>query len=126
MKTGTKRPQLTIKSNSRANEVFREIANQFYVRFQKEDVIDARRKADFIENGIPNAPPLTEEEQKMIKASMNAFEEMKGKRVAGTINDSVEKFFYRDGKDGAAWGTTVAKMDVSSVTLFTEVSDSEE
>ena len=124
MKKGLK-TQLMIKSNSRANNVFSKILNQFCVRFQKDNVIDARRKADFIKNLIPNAPPLTEDEEEMIEESMKFVEDVtsRAKRIAGTVNESVEKFLYRDGDGGAAWGMTVARMDVAAITLFTEVSE---
>ncbi|GMH97173.1 hypothetical protein TrVE_jg7850 [Triparma verrucosa] len=78
----------------KANKLFCRLAEMFYERFKKEDVIDERRKADFIENGIPNAPPLTGDEQKMIKESMELVAS-RAKRIAGTVNESVEKFLYR-------------------------------
>ncbi|GMI10892.1 hypothetical protein TrVE_jg640, partial [Triparma verrucosa] len=105
-----------------ASELFCNLAEMFYERFKKEDTIDARRKADFIENGIPNAPPLTGNEQDMIAKLMRGVEVklMQAKRIAGTANDSVEKFLNQDGEGGAAWGMSVAKMDVAATTLFTE------
>ena len=48
---------------------------------------------------------------------------LKAKRLAGSVNDSVEKFIYRDGEAGAAWGISVAKVDVSADDLFAEVSE---
>ena len=42
----------------------------------KESVIDARSKADFIESKIPNAPPLTGDEKKMIKESIKLVEDV--------------------------------------------------
>ena len=107
----------------KANELFCKLGKLFYDRFKMEGVIDERRKADFIKNGIPNAPPLTEGEQDMIAKLMREVEAMKAKRISGTVNDSVEKFLHRDKKGGAAWGMTVAKMDVAAITLFTEVSE---
>ena len=97
------------------------MVGQFYVRFQKEDVIDARMREDFIKNRIPNAPPLTAGEQVTIAKLMGTVEEMKVKRVAGTVNDSVEKFSHRDNEGGTAWGMSVANFDVDAVTLFTEL-----
>ena len=113
---------------AKASELFSKLADLFYDRFKKEDEIDERRKADFIENGIPNAPPLTGDEKKMIEESMELVEDVasRGKRIAGTVNESVEKFLYRDGEGGAAVGMTVAKVDVAAVKLFTEVSNSED
>ncbi|GMI15626.1 hypothetical protein TrVE_jg49 [Triparma verrucosa] len=108
--------------SAKGDKLFYKLAEMFYDRFKKEDVIDARRKADFIEN-IPNAPPLTGDEKKMIKESMKQVEDVasRAKRVAGTANESVEKFLYRDGEGGAAVGMTVAKIDVAAVTFFTEL-----
>ena len=111
---------------AKGDKLFSKLAEMFYDRFKKEEVIDARRKADFIKNGIPNAPPLTEAEENLIAKLMREVEVMKAKRIAGTANDSVEKFLHQDGEGGAAWGMTVAKMDVAAIILFTEVSESKE
>ncbi|GMH84047.1 hypothetical protein TL16_g09797 [Triparma laevis f. inornata] len=46
----------------------------------------------------------------------------KAKRVVGTVNDSMEKYLYRDEAGGAAaWGMTIVKMDVPVETLFTYI-----
>ena len=111
---------------NKANKLFCSLAEMFYERFKKESVIDARRKADFIKNGIPNAPPLTEAEEDMIAKLMGEVEVMKAKRIAGTVNEPVEKFLHRDEKGGAAWGMSVARMDVAAIALFTEVSKCDE
>ncbi|GMH84358.1 hypothetical protein TrVE_jg5944 [Triparma verrucosa] len=105
----------------KANKLFCQLADLFYERFKKEHVIDERRKEDFIENRIPNAPPLTEDEQNMIAKLMGEVEVMKAKRIAGTVNEPVEKFLHRDEKGGAAWGMSVARMEVAAITLFTEL-----
>ena len=49
----------------------------------------------------------------MIEESMELVEDVafRAKRIAGTANESVEKFIYRDGEGGAAVGMTVAKME---------------
>ncbi|GMH82415.1 hypothetical protein TrST_g12581 [Triparma strigata] len=69
---------------AKASELFSKLADLFYDRFKKEEEIDERRKADFIENGIPNAPPLTGDEQKMIEESMELVKDVasRGKRIA--------------------------------------------
>ncbi|GMH99179.1 hypothetical protein TrVE_jg10254 [Triparma verrucosa] len=74
---------------AKGKELFSKIAEMFYEQFKKEAVIDARRKADVIENGIPNAPPLTGDEQDMIEKSMKLVEDVTslGKRIAVTVND---------------------------------------
>ena len=117
---------VTSKSGAAVKKLFSKLADLFYDRFKKEDVIDARRKADFIKNGIPNAPPLTEAEEDMIAKLMGEVEVMEAKRIAGTVNEPVEKFLHRDEKGGAAWGMSVARMDVAAIALFTEVSECDE
>ncbi|GMI15877.1 hypothetical protein TrLO_g12096 [Triparma laevis f. longispina] len=42
-------------------------------------------------------------------------------RVGGTANESVEKYLYKPEGGGAAVGMTVAKMDVSAVSLFADL-----
>ncbi|GMI09865.1 hypothetical protein TrVE_jg7422 [Triparma verrucosa] len=62
---------------AKAKELFYKLAEMFYERFKREDVIDGRRKADFIKNGIPNVPPLTEAEENLIAKSMRRVNEKK-------------------------------------------------
>lgn len=82
----------------------------FYERFKKEDVIDQRMKEDFISN-IPNAPPLTLDEQSLVAESMNIVDELaNASRIAGTVNESVEKFLKVLEGESAGWGKTVAKV----------------
>lgn len=68
---------------------------------------------------------MTDAERAQIANALGTVGELsKAKRVAGTINESVEKFYHRDGaRGGAGWGMTVAKMDVSAKSFFTEVSN---
>jgi len=108
---------------AKGHELFYKLATMFYDRFKKEDVIDEKRKADFVKNKILNAPPLTVGEQKLIKDSVNLVEELasRAKRIAGTVNDSVEKFLHHAEGGGGAVGMTVAKIDVAAVYLFTEL-----
>ena len=110
----------------KADDALFKVAEQLYARFEKEKVIDARMKKDFKENKVPNAPPLTEAERALITKSMLIFDQLKAERIAGTVNDSVEKFMHRVDGGVAAWGKTVAKVDVSAIALFTEVSGNEE
>ncbi|GMI04637.1 hypothetical protein TrVE_jg1403 [Triparma verrucosa] len=44
---------------AKGHELFYKLATMFYDRFKKEDVIDEKRKADFVKSKILNAPPLT-------------------------------------------------------------------
>ncbi|GMH68801.1 hypothetical protein TrLO_g1825 [Triparma laevis f. longispina] len=116
--SGTRKREDSMK----AGELLGEVVEQFYKRFEKEAVIDERRKKDLIEN-IDNAPALTEGEQKLITGSMKLVEEVSSiaKRIGGTANESVEKFLHRPEEGGAAVGMAVAKMDVSAVSLFAEL-----
>ena len=91
-RTGTKKYPRGVK----ADDALCKVVDMFYERFEKEEVIDARMKADFKENKIPNAPPLTEDEKKLIAESLKLVEELKAERVAGTVNDSVEKVRGRE------------------------------
>ncbi|GMH90953.1 hypothetical protein TL16_g11919 [Triparma laevis f. inornata] len=101
--------------------LFCKIADMFYERFKKEDVIDQRMKEDFISN-IPNAPPLTLDEQSLVAESMNIVDELaNASRIAGTVNESVEKFLKVLEGESAGWGKTVAKMNTSAVTLFSSL-----
>ena len=45
----------------------------------------------------------------------------RAKRVAGTVNDFVEKFIHHPDDGGKMWAMTVANMDVSAVDLFTDL-----
>ncbi|GMH79638.1 hypothetical protein TL16_g08210 [Triparma laevis f. inornata] len=45
----------------------------------------------------------------------------RAKRVAGTANESVEKYFHKPERGGAAVGMTVAKMDLSAIRLVAEL-----
>ena len=124
---------MTIKTG--ASDLFCNIGALLYERFKKEDVIDeryrkvraetsslaqgfviltidaARSSQDFIKN-IDNAPTLTEDERKLISGSMKLVDEVssKAKRIAGTVNESVEKYVYRSEEGGALVGMTVAKV----------------
>ena len=107
---------------AKGDKLFYKLAEMFYDRFKKEDVIDARRKADFVENGIPNAPPLTRDESNQIRKSMELVKELsKAKRIAGTVKDSVEKYLHHPGQVEAGWGMSVTKIDAPAVVLFTEL-----
>lgn len=64
--------------DDKASDLFSKIATQFYERFKKEGVIDERMKNDFIDN-IPNALPLTTDEQILIAGSMKLVEEISSK-----------------------------------------------
>ncbi|GMH88065.1 hypothetical protein TL16_g11048 [Triparma laevis f. inornata] len=103
-------------------DAFCAIADLFYERLKKEDTIDARRKEDFAKD-IDNAPALTHAERDFISSSMKLAEEVSAKanRVSGTVNEPVEKFLWRSEKGGAAVAMSVAKMDVSAVSLVAEL-----
>ncbi|GMH69584.1 hypothetical protein TrLO_g5584 [Triparma laevis f. longispina] len=114
---GTRKVALGVK----ADDLFCKIGGLFYARFEKEAVIDARMTEDFI-NNIPHAPPLMVDEQNLIARSIKLVEEIssnaRAKRIAGTANETVEKFLHKPEGGGAVVGMTVAKMDVSATRLF--------
>ncbi|GMH49060.1 hypothetical protein TrLO_g9936 [Triparma laevis f. longispina] len=103
-------------------DAFCTIADFFYERFKKEKIVDVRRKEGFAQN-IDSAPALTRAEQDLISSSMKLAEEVsaKAKRVAGTASESVEKYLHKPEGGGAAVAMSVAKMDVSAVSLFAEL-----
>ncbi|GMH78232.1 hypothetical protein TL16_g07721 [Triparma laevis f. inornata] len=106
----------------KVEDAFCTIADLIYERFKKEDSIDARSKEDIVEN-IDNASALTGGEQQMIGGAMKVVEEVstRMKKIAGTANEPVEKFIYRSEKGGAAVVKSVAKVDLSAVSLFAEL-----
>ncbi|GMH85915.1 hypothetical protein TL16_g10380 [Triparma laevis f. inornata] len=110
------------KVGGKADELFFEIGTLLYERFKKEAVLDDRRIEDLIEN-IDNAPALMGGEQELIAGSMKLVKEIssKAKRIAGTANESVEKFLYHSEEGGAAVGMNVLKVKLSAVSLFAEI-----
>ena len=59
-------------------------------------------------------------EEALIKKSIDLAKELTGaKRIAGTVNEPVEKFFHRDG-ESAGFGKSVARIDLDAKSLFTE------
>ena len=64
---------------------------------------DRRKRAEFLSN-LCKAPPLTEEERALMKVMRGVVKKLSNaKRIAGTVNDSVEKFFDKT-DDNAGWG----------------------
>ncbi|GMH73697.1 hypothetical protein TL16_g06259 [Triparma laevis f. inornata] len=110
------------RAGGEAEKLLCRIGDLLYDRFKKEDSIDERKKKDFIKN-INNAPTLTEGEKKLIARSMKLVEEVssKAKRVAGTANESVEKYLHKPKGGGAVVGMAVAKVDLSAVSLFANI-----
>ncbi|GMH61834.1 hypothetical protein TrLO_g9121 [Triparma laevis f. longispina] len=106
-----------------SNSLFREIAALFYEEFKQEDVVDERMKQDFIKQINMKEPPnMTNAERGLITSSLNIVSELSiAKRISGTVNDSVEKFFHRSSVDGKAWAMSVAKIDAPATTLFADL-----
>ncbi|GMH87830.1 hypothetical protein TrST_g8532 [Triparma strigata] len=102
-----------------ASDLFCKLATLFYERFKQEDEIDERMKQDFIEN-IPNAPPKTEAEVAILYIAMDLMANLRknAPRVPGTVNDTVEKYFYRSEDNNTAWGKTRCRIDCSASYLF--------
>ncbi|GMH74562.1 hypothetical protein TL16_g06498 [Triparma laevis f. inornata] len=106
----------------KADKLFSNLAELMYERFKSEGIIDAKYTQNFIES-IPNAPDLIVGEQTVIADSMKLIKDIStsAKRIAGTVNDPVEKFIQRSENGGAVWGLTVARMDVAAVRLFAQL-----
>ncbi|GMH63487.1 hypothetical protein TrLO_g4018 [Triparma laevis f. longispina] len=122
IKGAKKKKKKKKKVGGKADELFCEIGTLLYERFKKEAVLDDRRIEDLIEN-IDNAPALMGGEQELIAGSMKLAKEIssKAKRIAGTANESVEKFLYHSEEGGAAVGMNVLKVNLSAVSLFAEI-----
>ena len=106
---------------TRGGELFCKLSNLFYDRYKREEVIDERLKQDFIDK-IPRAPILTEDEREVLGGSMGLVEELSDiKRIAGTVNESVEKYIHHPEGGGVGWGKTVAIVNCPAVKLFTEI-----
>jgi hypothetical protein len=86
--------------------------------FHQPDVIDERRFSDFIRYAIPNAPPLAQQEEKMLGEKSNLQKAMleKGKRIKGNYNSEVEKYQWTD--DGRHWGAYSVTVDSSAESLL--------
>ena len=105
-----------------AGNVLGVIAKVFYERFKKEEVID-RMMLDGFAREIESAPPQTREERALFDRMMQLHMEMNPemKRIPGTVKDSVEMCILFKKGDAAAWGKTTAKVDLSAISLFSEL-----
>ena len=65
-------------------------------KFYKGEEVDKAENANFVENVIPNASPLTDEEKSNIEKCKQTLglgeENLEWKRMPGSVNDQVEKF----------------------------------
>mmetsp|Transcript_10792 Transcript_10792/g.22152 ORF Transcript_10792/g.22152 Transcript_10792/m.22152 type:complete len:1934 (-) Transcript_10792:39-5840(-) len=82
--------------------------------FDQPDVIDRRMFEDFVENVMPKAPPLNEDELEMLGSLKILEKELysNGKRLPGTVKDDVEKFRWK--MNEKLWGAYCATFDVSA------------
>ena len=104
------------------SDAFSLLGKLLYCRFEKEEEMDRRRLKHFQDN-IDNAPPLTLVESAIVKTMLQTRKEvdLNAKRMAGSINDSVEKFlWWRDGEH-SGWGKSKCRIDTSAEELFTNL-----
>ncbi|GMH72059.1 hypothetical protein TL16_g05817 [Triparma laevis f. inornata] len=124
--TGKKRKKKKVGggggAGGKADELFCEICALLYKRFQKEAVIDEKMIQDLIKN-VDNVPALAEDERGLIASSMKLVEEVssEAKRIAGMVSESIEKYFHKLEGRGAVVGMSVAKVDLSALSLFAEL-----
>ena len=91
--------------------------------FHKPDEIDERRMEHFVEEVMPNAPKLTEDEEEML-GKLGDLETAlieKGKRMRGTLKEDVDKFLWREGDK--IWGGYGVTVDKAAEKLVAEVFD---
>jgi hypothetical protein len=100
-------------SDSSAFSSVKGILEEVGKQFHKPDVIDERMRQDFIEEVMPNAPPLTEQEKGMFESLGGLEEELakEGKRVKGSVRGVVDKFLWTEGDN--IWGAFSCKVDIS-------------
>ena len=84
------------------------------LHFHQPNVIDQRILRNFIDNILPDAPPLTGREKSLLKDSEALEEDLckSGKRVAGSIKSDVEKFLWNEGDH--IWGAFSCLLDISA------------
>ena len=99
---------------------FKDILCEIEKHFNKPDVIDKIRKDSFVNEAMPNAPPLTEaEEEKMrgVGSLQQALLE-KGKRVKGTLKEGIDKYLWTE--EGKHWGAFTVTLDRSARGVMAE------
>jgi len=102
-----------------ARDAFGLICAALYDRFEQKDEID-RRILKAFEDSIDKAPEQTHAEQAVVEKMLATASEIesKGKRIPGTVGESVDKFTKWNQGESSAWGMTKTKMDVSAAKLF--------
>mmetsp|Transcript_18700 Transcript_18700/g.38909 ORF Transcript_18700/g.38909 Transcript_18700/m.38909 type:complete len:1880 (-) Transcript_18700:55-5694(-) len=90
--------------------------------FHQPDVIDARRKTRYVEECIPNAPPLVKQEEEMIEGRLELIKLTKdAKRIGDSLKTEVEKFIYVDEANGAIFGVSNCTMDCSADQIVADI-----
>ena len=104
---------------SNAGDAFSLIGAALYNRFEQEDAIDSRILKAFIDS-IDNAPEQTHDERSVVEKIMAKGLEIKAeaKRIAGTVQESVDKFTVWQKGASTAWAWSKAVVDVSAEELI--------
>ena len=115
------KPPRQFAAGAKAEDIFCKITGHIYDHFQKEEVIDARRRAAFIDYMLV-APPLTDAERILIVESMELVKKLTAaKRITKTVAETAQKFIHHPEGGGAAWGKSVTDIHVAAVELFAEL-----
>ncbi|GMI04880.1 hypothetical protein TrVE_jg12126 [Triparma verrucosa] len=121
----TKATTFSTFNNTSASSLLLKICQTFADLFKDEAGMDRLARTHFINDVIPNAPPVTSGEHALMTASINKISELSAaRRVQGTANDPVQKFVYRDQTNNfsqAAWGLSVCAIDKSALDVFAEL-----
>eukprot|EP00518_Triparma_eleuthera_P008939 CAMPEP_0182483454 /NCGR_PEP_ID=MMETSP1319-20130603/41352_1 /TAXON_ID=172717 /ORGANISM="Bolidomonas pacifica, Strain RCC208" /LENGTH=105 /DNA_ID=CAMNT_0024685261 /DNA_START=108 /DNA_END=421 /DNA_ORIENTATION=- len=92
-----------------AGDAFGLIGAALYDRFEQEDEIDRRVRKAFVDN-IDKAPEQSHAERAIVEKILATASdiESKGRRVPGTVGESVDKFSKWNQGESSAWGMTKA------------------
>ena len=102
-----------------AGDAFSLICAALYDRFEQKDEID-RRILKAFEDNIDKAPEQTDVERALVEKMLATASEIEseGKRVPGTVGESVDKFSKWNQGEASVWGITKAKVDMSAEEFF--------
>jgi hypothetical protein len=115
---------LALADNSDINTIFVSIKDIFDIvekHFHKPEVIDERRKREFVENYILKAPILTKDEVRMLESLDTLPKTLaeKGKRVRSqSLKSGIDKFQWKEGKNH--WGAFRVTVDKSAEDVLAE------
>ncbi|GMI45184.1 hypothetical protein TrCOL_g10638 [Triparma columacea] len=74
--------------------------------FHSPEIIDKRRKSFFVQSIMPNAPPLTTTEAKMVEEKKQSLLSLapKAKRIPDTLQSDTQKFIYVENASSSVFG----------------------